>query len=181
MRPVYNSKDWCKSMQASIQFKRLHVKNMLLRLGPDFETQMKAVDWVLKAHTHLLLLIKMKAKLISLFVVSGYGIWSRICMLTGVTTCIHRGSRYWLYLFGILRQFAALPVSCGWVLSLSVAYNCWSRNCYLLGMSSRVVSFNECGFRVCTSIAAEFNMSRNTRRNARAFPLLLLTLKSLFE
>ncbi|KAJ0436744.1 hypothetical protein HanHA300_Chr16g0594111 [Helianthus annuus] len=77
--PIRNS--WVWVWYNRFRVKRLHVKNMLLRLGPDFETQMKAADWVLKAHTHLLLRIKMKAKLISWFVVSGYGIWSGICML----------------------------------------------------------------------------------------------------
>ncbi|KAF5801505.1 hypothetical protein HanXRQr2_Chr06g0248851 [Helianthus annuus] len=98
---------------ATLEVKRLHVKNMLLRLGPDFETQMKAADWVLKAHTHLLLRIKMKAKLISWFVVSGYGIWSGICMLQESQSVFIRvlGMGYTYSEFLVSLQLSEFPVA----------------------------------------------------------------------
>uniref|UniRef100_A0A251SB46 Uncharacterized protein n=2 Tax=Helianthus annuus TaxID=4232 RepID=A0A251SB46_HELAN len=104
---------WRSSDLGFIKVKRLHVKNMLLRLGPDFETQMKAADWVLKAHTHLLLRIKMKAKLISWFVVSGYGIWSGICMLQESQSVFIRvlGMGYTYSEFLVSLQLSEFPVA----------------------------------------------------------------------
>ncbi|MFS7987724.1 hypothetical protein Hanom_Chr11g01026291 [Helianthus anomalus] len=76
-------------------------------------------------HICLLLLIKMKANHICWFIVSGYGTRSRICMLIGVTTFIHRGMLFRIVGFD---EFG-FRVCCARFWTPNLAAEIWSRVC----------------------------------------------------